>query len=149
MLKVGDQAPGFTLRDQHKKKVSLDELKGRKTMLVFMPMAFTSTCQSELCSIRDNLNRLESFDANVVVITCDSVYSNNVWADQQGFSFRILSDFWPHGEVTRAYGCFDERFGVANRATFILDPAGVVREVIATDEGPRDFDAYPVALASI
>ncbi len=150
MIELGTSAPGFTLRDQNRQKVSLSDFLGQKVMIVFIPMAFTKTCQGELCQIRDNLARLESFDATVLVITCDSLYSNRTWAEQQGFSFHILSDFWPHGEVTRAYGCFDERFGVARRVTIVIDGGGMIREVIGSEgDEARDFDSYLAALAGV
>jgi peroxiredoxin len=71
-----------------------------------------------------------------------------VWAEQQGFAFPILSDFWPHGKVAASYGCFNETFGYAERSTFFLDSEGVITEIVASDrlDVPRDFDEYSKAL---
>ena len=147
-LEAGMKAPDFTLRDQSGTKRSLSEFSGAPMMVVFMPFAFTRTCEGEMCSIRDNLAMLQSRGAVVVAITCDSKNSNRVWAEEQGFSFPILSDFWPHGKVTRDYGCFNEISGSADRTTFVLDAEGVVREVISSErlDIPREMDEYKKAL---
>ena len=110
---VGESAPDFTLMDQGRRPVSLSDLRGKKSLIVFFPFAFSRTCQGELCSIRDNLHSLDAADANVVAISCDHFYSNRAWTEQEGFGFKILSDHWPHGAVSRAYGCFDEQIGCA------------------------------------
>lgn len=147
-LAVGMKAPDFSLRDQHRQKRTLSELAGAEAMVVFMPFAFTRTCQGEMCSIRDNLDYLQSKGARVFVITCDTLNSNRVWAEQEGFTFPILSDFWPHGQVASSYGCFNETFGYAERSTFFLDADGVITEIVASDrlDVPREFYAYSKAL---
>lgn len=148
---VGESAPDFTLMDQGRRPVSLSDLRGKKSLIVFFPFAFSRTCQGELCSIRDNLHALDAADANVVAISCDHFYSNRAWTEQEGFGFKILSDHWPHGAVSRAYGCFDEQIGCAIRATYVLDETGVIRAVISTENigQARSFDSYQQALASI
>ncbi len=148
---VGEPAPDFTLVDQGRRPVSLSDLRGKKSLIVFFPFAFSRTCQGELCSIRDNLHSLDAADANVVAISCDHFYSNRAWTEQEGFGFKILSDYWPHGAVSRAYGCFDEQIGCAIRATYVLDETGVIRAVISTENigQARTFDSYQEALASI
>jgi peroxiredoxin len=79
------------------------------------------------------------------------LFSNGRWAKEQGFSFPILSDFWPHGEVARTYGCFDETLGAAKRYTYVLDADAIVREIVKSDElsQPRPHDAYYESLAAI
>jgi peroxiredoxin len=148
MLEVGMKAPDFTLRDQHREKRSLGELAGAPAMIVFMPFAFTRTCEGEMCSIRDNLDYLQSKGARVFVITCDTLNSNRVWAEQQGFTFPILSDFWPHGKVATEYGCFNEKFGYAERSTFFLDGDGTITDIVSSGEltVPREFSQYETAL---
>jgi peroxiredoxin (alkyl hydroperoxide reductase subunit C) len=147
-LEVGMKAPDFSLRDQHKEKRSLADLAGAEAMIVFMPFAFTRTCEGEMCTIRDNLDYLQSKGARVFVITCDTLNSNRVWAEQQGFTFPILSDFWPHGQVASSYGCFNETFGYAERSTFFLDANGVITDIVSSGElpVPRDFTQYEKAL---
>ena len=146
---VGDRAPDFELLDQDANEVTRASLEGRKSLIVFYPFPFSGICEAELCSIRDNLARLNSLDANVVAISCDTRFVHKKWADEQGFEFPMLTDFWPHGATARAYGTFNEEKGVANRVSFILDEAGLVREII--DSGSlgvaREMEAYLEALA--
>lgn len=147
-LPIGTHAPGFSLRNQHRQVVSLDDLKGAKSMIVFIPFAFTSTCQGELCEIQDNLHRFDESDVRVVAITCNTHHSNRVWVEQHGFTFDILSDFWPHGETARAYDSFNETFGYAERTTYFLDNNGVVTGVVASDQlgEARPFTEYETLL---
>jgi mycoredoxin-dependent peroxiredoxin len=148
VAEVGVRAPDFELRDQNYQTRTLADLAGSKAMVVFIPWAFTRTCQSELCTLRDNLSSLETRGAKVVVITCDSVASNRRWAKDQDFTFPILSDHWPHGTTAQSYGCFNPALGVAMRSTYVLDPEGVITEIIATDQidQARDFAEYERAL---
>lgn len=146
---VGQAAPTFTLKDQDNNEVSLDDFKGHKTLVVFIPFPFSGICEAELCSIRDHLGTLSNLDANVVAIACDTRFVHKKWAEEEGFTFPILSDFWPHGETAQAYGAFNEATGSANRITYVLDAEGVVREII--DSGslgtPREYALYEEALA--
>ena len=148
---VGSIAPPFSLKDQDGNDVALAGLPERKTLLVFIPFPFTGICEGELCEIRDHLAEFSESGVQVVVITCDTRYSNKKWAEEQGFDFPILSDFWPHGQVAQSYGCFNDTLGVAQRATYVIDADRVVRRVITTDSitTPRDFDSYEGALQHI
>lgn len=131
--------------------VTLDDLLGAPALVVFMPLAFTRVCGGEMCEIRDNLDVLADTGTRTVVITCDNVPVNAAWAEREGFDFPILSDFWPHGETTRAYGCFNGKLGVPHRATFVLDGEGIVRDVISTDSlgEARPFGSYVEALGGL
>jgi peroxiredoxin len=147
---IGSPAPDFSLKDQDNNLVTLADLKGRRTLVVFFPFAFSGICQGELCTIRDNLHSLDAADANVVAISVDHRFANRAFAEQQGFGFRVLSDYWPHGAVAQAYGCFNEKVGCANRATYVLDEEGVVRAIVASEQigQAREFAGYAEALAS-
>jgi peroxiredoxin (alkyl hydroperoxide reductase subunit C) len=149
-LAVGALAPPFTLHSQNREEISLDGLKGKPSMMVFMPYPHTPTCESEACEIRDNWASFETLGAKVVMITTHAIPTNRSWAEAQGFQFPILSDYWPHGEVSRAYETFDETFGYAKRTTYVLDAEGVIREVIASDQlrEARPFADYLPALES-
>jgi peroxiredoxin len=86
----------------------------------------------------------------VLTVSVDSAYSHKVWWDREGFDFPLLADFWPHGEVARAYGVFNEAAGCAHRGTFLIDRDGVVR--FAEMAGPgesRDQKVWRSALASL
>ena len=150
-MTVGQPAPAFELYDQDRNPVSLESLKGSKTLVVFMPFPYTGNCDNEVCTIRDNLSALNEMDANVVIITVHSIPTTKKWADENGLTFPVLSDYWPHGETAKAYGAFNDTVGAANRYTFVLDAEGVVREVINTESLKivREFDAYVDALARI
>ena len=146
---VGDRAPDFELLDQDANEVTRASLEGHKTLIVFIPFPFTGLCEAELCAIRDNLARLNSLDANVVAISCDTRFVHKKWATEQGFEFPVLSDFWPHGATAQAYGAFNDEKGSANRISYVLDHTGIVREII--DSGSlgvaREMEAYLEALA--
>jgi peroxiredoxin len=150
-LPIGTKAPDFTLYDQNKEQVSLSDLAGHNSLIVFIPFPFTGHCDNEGCAIRDGLGGLESIDAKVVVITDHAVPVNAKWAADNGFDFPVLSDFWPHGEATRAYGAFNDNLGAANRVTYVLDAGGVIRDVIATKSLaiPREYELYGQALATL
>src|SRR5712691_2109654 len=121
-VEVGDIAPDFTLKDQHGTPVRLSGLRGKKNVvLVFYPLAFSGVCSSELCSMRDSFPEADSEDVEVLTVLVDCAYAHRAWADAEGYSFGLLSDFWPHGEVARSYGVFDEKAGFAQRGTFIID----------------------------
>ena len=111
---VGQPAPDFTLKDQAGNDVSLADYQGKQpVVIVFYPFTFTGVCQGELCEIRDDPSTFEDAGAAVVAISCDTRHAQAQWAEQQGFTFPVLSDFWPHGEVAKAYGVFNEKLGCA------------------------------------
>jgi peroxiredoxin len=147
-IDVGAQAPDFTLKDQHNQDVRLSDFRGRKAvLLVFYPLAFSGTCQGELSEVEDHLSEYANENVQVVTVSVDSTWSHRVWADREGFEFPLLSDFWPHGEVARTYGVFNDVAGFANRGTFLIDRDGVVR--FAEMQGPgesRDQGAWRAAL---
>src|SRR3954447_20318566 len=116
-LDVGAEAPDFVLKDQNNQEVRLSDLRGKTVLLVFYPLAFTGTCQGELCSVRDNLNDFVNERVQVLTVSVDSSPTHKVWADREGYDFPLLADFWPHGAVARAYGVFNEDRGFANRGT--------------------------------
>lgn len=150
-IAVGSPAPFFSLLDQNREPVSLDDVKGTKSLIVFIPLPFTGICDAEACTLRDEAAVLNDLDANVVVITCHAVSVAKKWADENGFAFPVLSDFWPHGAVASTYGAFNTSAGVSNRVTIVLDADGIVRAIF--DSGslgtPRAFEDYARDLDSI
>ena len=143
-LAVGTPAPDFLLRDQFGQDVSLSSYRGRKAVvIVFYPYAFSGVCTGEMAAIRDRLAEFMTFDTEVLAISCDPVYALRAFADQDGLNFPLLSDFWPHGEVTRAYGVFDEKKGCPERSSYVIDREGIVRWAVhnAKPEG-RDLDEH-------
>jgi mycoredoxin-dependent peroxiredoxin len=148
---VGDVAPDFELKDQHGTPVRLSALRGSKNVvLVFYPLAFSRVCGGELRALRDSFPEADSEDVALLTVSVDSAYVHRAWADAEGYSFGLLSDFWPHGEVARSYGVFDESRGYASRGTFIIDKNGVVRwKVITPVPQARDIAGYQKALTEL
>src|ERR1700741_3112490 len=149
---VGDIAPDFTLKDQDGNDVTLSSFRGeRNVVLVFYPFTFTGVCEGELCSLRDDRPQYDDASAQILAISCDSRFAQQQWAKQQGFTFPVLSDFWPHGAVARAYGVFNEQLGCANRATFVIDQQGKVVDAFESPNlgTPRERAAYEAALAKL
>jgi len=151
-IQAGEEAPDFVLKDNAGNDVRLSDFRGKQNVvLVFYPFTFTGVCQGELCELRDDLSSFETADAQVLAISCDSRHAQNKWAAEQGFTFPLLSDFWPHGEVSRRYGVFNEAVGCANRATFVIDKDGRVVDTFATAQlrTPRDKADYEAALTKL
>ena len=151
-IETGQAAPDFTLKDQDGNDVTLSSFRGDKAVaLVFYPFTFTGVCQGELCELRDDNSQYSDAGMQVLAVSCDSRHAQRVWAEQQGFNFPVLSDFWPHGEVAKAYGVFNDALGCAIRATFIIGKDGNVVDTFATDSlaTPRDKASYEAALGKI
>ncbi|UMB71554.1 peroxiredoxin [Mycobacterium paraterrae] len=151
MLPVGSTAPDFTLLDQNRQPVTLSDFRGTKdVLLVFFPLAFTGICQGELDEIRDRLPVFENDDRAVLAISVGPAPTHRVWATQSGFLFPVLSDFWPHGAVSKAYGVFNDDAGVSNRGTFVVDRSGAIRFAEMKQPGEaRDQRLWLDALAAL
>lgn len=135
---VGHPAPPLSLPDQHGGVVTLgDAVAGRAALLVFFPFAFSPICTGELLEVQLDIDVFANDLVQVYGISCDPVRSLRAWGAQEGYRFPLLSDFWPHGEASRAYGVFDDRHGRAGRGTFLIGTDGTVRWASAstTDEG--------------
>jgi mycoredoxin-dependent peroxiredoxin len=151
LIDVGTEAPDFTLKDQNGQPVTLSDLRGAKNvLLVFFPLAFTGICQGELDEIRDHLADFENDDTATLAISVGPPPTHKVWATQSGYQFPVLSDFWPHGGVAQAYDVFNDGAGFANRGTFVVDRAGIVRFAEMKQPGePRDQGVWTDALAAL
>ncbi len=151
-IESGDLAPEFELTSVGGEKIRLSSFRGeRNVVLVFFPFAFTGVCEGELCALRDDLPKFESARAQVLGVSCDSKFSQSRWSKESAFSFPLLSDFWPHGEVAKRYGVFNETLGCANRTTFVIDKYGIVVGMICSDDigSPRERADYEAALAAL
>ncbi len=150
-LAIGDLAPDFTLKDQHGQDITLSSYAGSKAVLiVFYPFAFSGVCTGELTGIRDNLGDFETDHSTVMAVSCDPMYTQRAVADRDGIFFPLLSDFWPHGATTKAYGVFDEISGSPKRSSFAIDKRGRVGWVVhnATGEA-RNLEEHAKGLASL
>lgn len=147
---IGDIAPDFTLIDHRGEEVTLSALRGKPVALVFFPLAFTGTCTGELCELRDSMELFDDAGVELLAISVDSKATLARFAEVEGYAFRLLSDFWPHGEVASRYDSFLPQRGIATRATFLIDAAGLVAAAFRTEPGEaRPLAAYREALAKL
>lgn len=153
-LEKGQPAPGFTLHDTDKNKVSLAELQGKNVLLLFFPMAFTGVCTKELCSVRDNIALYNNANAQVLGISVDSPFTLAKFKQEQNLNFPLLSDF--NKEASEAYGAVYEDFigwmkGVSKRSAFVIDSKGVVQyaEVLESAGDLPNFEAINATLAQL
>jgi mycoredoxin-dependent peroxiredoxin len=150
-VEVGSQAPDFTLKDYNKQDVTLSSFQGGKNvLLVFYPFAFSGICTGELCQARDELADYTDADVQILGVSVDSPFALKAWAEQEGYSFPLLSDFWPHGDVAKSYGVFNENAGMALRGTFLIDKQGTIRFAEVNQPGePRDQSAWKKAVTEL
>jgi peroxiredoxin len=126
-LGKGEAGPDFSLKDNRGRDLRLSELKGRRVLLSFHPLAWTQNCAKQMQSLEENKETLASLNTAAVGLSVDSVPSKNAWAKELGIKETpLLADFWPHGEVARRYGVFREVEGFSERANIILDEGGKV-----------------------
>ena len=147
-VKVGQVAPEFTLPARDGSTVKLSALcTAGPVVLVFFPFAFTGVCRSELRALEAMKSEFANVGATIVAISCDTPYSLQTFAEAENLTFALLSDFWPHGEVSQAFDVFLEDKGFATRGTFILDQARIVRWSLIHGPGvERDPRQYLEAL---
>lgn len=129
-LKAGDKAPDFTLFNSKRESVGLDDFAGRNVVLLFFPLAFTSTCTKELCSVQDEIGFYQELDADVLGISVDTPMTLARYKEEQGYPFQLLSDF--NKNVSRSYGTLYEEFilgmrGVSKRSAFVIDKKGTIQ----------------------
>lgn len=151
ILSIGQTAPEFSLYNSSKELVELNQLKGKKVVLLFFPAAFTSTCTKELCSVRDDLSWYNDVNAVVFGISTDALYSLAKYKAEQNLNFELLADF--NKEVSGFYGAQYELFnfgmkGVSRRAAFVIDEEGIIKyaEVLESASDLPDFEKVKEAL---
>jgi peroxiredoxin len=130
-LSVGAAAPDFTLKQKTPEgliDVRLSSFRGRKVVLLFFPLAFTSVCTEEMCRMTDSLNGYERLEASILAVSVDSPFAQEAWAQREGIRIPLLSDL--NKEVSQAYGVLLPRVlgigDVAARAAFVIDRAGKI-----------------------
>ena len=145
-ITIGQQAPQFTLPSTDRTMISLADFKGKKVVIHFFPFAFTGTCTTQLCTMRDNFSYYQGVDAEILAISVDSPFSLKKFKEEQGYQFTLLSDF--NKEVSPAYGAFYGEFilglkGVSKRAAFVLNEKHevVYAEVLDVATDLPDFEA--------
>ena len=153
-IKIGQPAPDFTLYDSTKNKITLSDMKGQNVLLLFFPLAFTSTCTVELCSIRDNISFYNDVNAKVFGISVDSLHTLAKYKADQNLNFTLLSDF--NKEVSSLYGSLYEMFGynmkgVSKRSAFVIDKDGIIRyaEVLENASEQPNFKNITLTLGGL
>ena len=121
-IEKGDEAKEFALQNQHDEKVQLSDFRGKKVLLSFHPLAWTSICAEQMKALEAHKKAFEALNTVALGISIDSVPCKNAWAKELGIKgTALLSDFWPHGMVAKEYGIFREANGFSERANIILD----------------------------
>ena len=153
-LKIGDKAPDFKLQNGNKEFVQLSTFKGKSNVLIlFYPLAFSSVCTTELCSVRDNMKLYNAFDAEVLGISVDSLFVQSTFKKAQNINYELLSDF--NKDVSEAYGVLNENFfgmeGVSKRSAFLVDKNGEIQyaEVLEDASLVPDFKAIQAKLTEL
>lgn len=150
-VSAGDRAPDFSLPDQFGAPVRLaGMLEGGPVILVFFPLAFSGVCTGELAALQTELSEFAARGVQLAAVSVDSKAALRAWAEQEGYGFTLLSDFWPHGAVATAYGAFRQDRGYASRSTFVIGRDGVIRAAFSAPLGEaRPIEAYRAALALV
>ncbi|MFI5027397.1 MAG: thioredoxin-dependent thiol peroxidase [Solirubrobacterales bacterium] len=153
MLKAGEQAPDFTLADQHGEPVRLSGLRGRTVVLYFYPRADTPGCTTQACGVRDRRADYEAAGARVLGVSPDPVEKVRKFADKFDLDFTLLAD--ADHAVAESYGTWVEKsmygkkyWGV-QRATFLIDPAGRIAEVFPKVSPKTHDEVVLAALAEL
>jgi len=150
-IQKGQSAPQFTLYSSELKEVSLADFKGKKVVLHFFPMAFTGTCTTQLCTMRDNFGYYDGLSAQILAISVDSPFTLAKFKEENNYQFPLLSDF--NKEVSTAYGAIYHDFvfgmkGVSKRAAFVIneDQKVIYAEVLEVATDLPDFNAIAEAV---
>jgi peroxiredoxin len=150
-MKINDKAPDFKLFNTSKKEVSLADFKGKNVVLLFYPFAFSGTCTTEVCSVRDSLASYNNLNAEVLGISCDSVFTQIRFKEEQKLNFELLSDY--NKEASTAYNAIYENFifgtkNVSKRSAFVIDKDGIIQysEILETASEQPNYEAILATL---
>ncbi len=134
-LRVGDQAPDFTLPTHNEGELNLAWYQGRKPVVVaFYPGDWTPVCSNQIPGFKEIIEQFDELDCQLLCISVDSIPCHKAWAKSMGgLPFPLMSDYWPHGEVARRYGIFDESRGFARRTVFLIDKEGIIQYIDAVE----------------
>jgi peroxiredoxin len=149
-VEVGGPAPGFELKATIGKSISLERYRGRPTVILFFPLAFSPICTNELTIMRDEHAAYKKHKAQILAVSVDSPFTLKAWAEKLKLPFPLLSDF--NKEVAQSYGALHQDLlglkGVAKRSAFVIDKDGIVRyRWVSEDPGELpDFDEILAAV---
>lgn len=130
LIAVGDQAPDFSLKDNHDVRVRLSDYRGKKVLLSWHPLAWTGVCTDQMRSLEANWDAFQKLNTVPLGLSVDPQPCKKAWASALALTnLSIPSDFWPHGKVAQDYGIFIEEKGISQRANIIVDENGIVKWV--------------------
>lgn len=144
-LPAGNRAPDFRLQDASGNRVSLSDFRGHTVVLAFYPLDWSPACSDQLALYQSELAEFVKYDAQILAISVDSIYSHGAWAAVRGLNFPLLADFNPKGEVARQYQVYRNTDGFSERALFIIDRDGMIRYSYVSPELhkiPSIYDLY-------
>ena len=133
VIKIGQQAPDFKLKDQHQNEVSLSAFRGKNVVLAFYPLDFSPVCSKEHACFHEDMKQFETLNAQVLGISVDSAWTHQAFAKHLKIDYPLLADFHPKGSVADKFGLYLAEKGITNRATVILDKSGIVRYIKVYD----------------
>lgn len=152
-IQKDDQAPDFSLQNTNGEQLSLSDFRGKKLVLLFFPLAFSSTCTEELCSVRDNMKLYNALKAEVLAISVDSFFTLKAFKKANNLNFTLLSDF--NKEVSEKYDTIYQDYygmrGVSKRSVFVIDAEGVIRHAEVLEDSGKlpDIDAVQQTLSKL
>jgi peroxiredoxin len=130
LIKVGDIAPDFSLKDNKEQRVQLSDFRGKKVLLSWHPLAWTAVCTDQMRALEANLEKFKSLNTVPLGLSVDPVPCKKAWSSVLAINnVSLPSDFWPHGKVAQDYGIFIEKPGISERANIIIDENGIVKWV--------------------
>lgn len=149
-VKTGDKAPEFDLEVTHGERVKLSDFRGRSNvLLVFHPFAFTQVCEEEARDLQENLQSFRNAQTEIVFVSCDTSAARQAWRRELGAEYTFASDFWSHGDVSKAYGVFNESTGAPHRGTFLIDKDGTVIWSLVKITDERRLEMVPDSLETL
>lgn len=126
-ISIGQPAPVFSLLDQDENQINLEDLRGKKILLSFHPLAWTGVCEIQMRTLEVKHDSLKKLNVVALGISVDSVPSKKAWAGSMGIKeTRLLADFQPRGAVADKYGLFLDKHGFSRRANILIDEAGLI-----------------------
>lgn len=153
-LTIGDKAPSFILKNTEKQDIALSDYAGKNVVILFFPLAFSGTCTTELCSVRDTQADYDHLNAEILAISVDSLFTLGKFKSIEGYNFQLLSDW--NKETALAYGALYDEFvfgmkGVAKRSAFVVDKGGIIRyaEVLESAGDLPNFAAINETLKAL
>jgi mycoredoxin-dependent peroxiredoxin len=149
-VRTGDQAPEFELQIEGDERVRLSDFQGRSNvLLVFHPFAYTPVCEEEARDLQENLESFRNAQTEIVFVSCDAAPARQAWKRELGAEYTFASDFWPHGDVAKAYGVFNELKGAPHRGTFLIDREGKVIWSLVKIPDERRVELVEESLATL